>query len=87
MFYQHITTADVNYHQQRVRTDFIASQRIVSIRGLREIIGNTFIQLGSNIHGKAKDACQDAARTCDLVRESQQEWRRPGTRLSTPIGT
>ncbi len=87
MFYHHITTTDVNYHQERVRAEFIASQRTVSIRGFREIIGNTFIQIGSSIHGKAMDACQDAARTHELLSETQREWRRPKTTLSTPIGS
>lgn len=85
MFHQHITTAEVNYHQERVRTGFIASQRIVSVRGLREIIGNTFIQMGSHIHGRAMSACQDAAQTRDLICESQREWQRSTTKLPTPV--
>ena len=85
MFYHHITTAEINYQQERVRTGFIASQRIVSVRGLREIIGNTFIQLGSSIHGRAMTACQDAAETRDLIRESRREWQRARTDLPTAV--
>lgn len=59
MFLHQITNADVEYHHQQIRTTYASAQRLISINGLREILGNTFIQMGSYIHGKAKDACDD----------------------------
>ena len=59
MFLHQITNADVEYHHQQIRTTYASAQRLISINGLREIVGNTFIQMGSYIHGKAKDACGD----------------------------
>lgn len=59
MFLNQITNADVEYHHQQVRAMYASAQRLISINGLREIVGNTFIQMGSHIHGKAKDACDD----------------------------
>lgn len=69
MFQPVIFETEVAYRQEQVRSQYIDSQRLVSIQGLREIIGNTFIQLGSSIHGKARAACKDAADSRALVRE------------------
>ena len=85
MFLHQLTNADVEYHHQQIRTTYASAQRLISINGLREIVGNTFIQMGSYIHGKAKEACQDAAQTRDLIRQSQREWRRPRAQLPTPF--
>jgi hypothetical protein len=86
MFYQHITAAEIEYRQESVRTDFIESQRIVSIRGVREMIGNTFMQLGASIHGKAREACRDAAETCDLICETRREWQDSTGQRSISLG-
>lgn len=59
MFLHQITNADIDYHNEKIRLGYVSSQRLISINGLREIIGNTFIQMGSNIRGKAKDVCQE----------------------------
>lgn len=61
MFLHHVTDADVEYHNNQVRSNYISAQRLISIQGLREIVGNTFIQMGSEIRGKAKQARDEAA--------------------------
>lgn len=60
MFLTHLSDADVAYHHDQVRSNYLSAQRLISIRGLREIVGNTFIQMGSGIRGKARKASTEA---------------------------
>lgn len=51
---------EVSYRHQQVRTQFIESQRIVSIAGMRHLLGNSLMAFGSYIYGKAQESCQES---------------------------
>lgn len=62
--------AEVSYRQKRIRAGYIQAQRQVSIAGLRQIIGNTVIELGGRIHGVAQSSCQEATEAGSQVRDT-----------------
>ncbi len=68
MFIPPISEHELNYRQQQVHTDFVASQRQMSLNGLRQLLGNSVIELGSRIHGMTSGSCQEAAETSDHIR-------------------
>lgn len=59
---------EVSYRQRQIRTGYIQAQRQVSVVGLRQILGNSVIELGGRIHGMAKAPCKEAAETRGRVR-------------------
>lgn len=63
MFNPYILDSDVARHHEKVRMDYVAAQRPVSLRGLREIVGHTFIRVGTSIQGRAREACEECAET------------------------
>lgn len=68
--YQHLFPGtEVAYRQQHVRTGYIEAQRLVTISGIRQILGNTILEVGSRIHGMAQAPCPAAAETRRLVRD------------------
>jgi hypothetical protein len=63
MFNPYLFESDVAWHHDKIRRDFAASQLPVSLRGVREVIGHTFIRAGTIIQGKAREACVECAET------------------------
>lgn len=63
MFNPYILDSDVARHHEMVRMGYAASQRPISFRDLREIVGHTFIRVGTSIQGKAREACEECAET------------------------
>lgn len=63
-----VTDADIEYRRQQVHTEYITSQRQMSFVGIRQLLGNSVIALGSRIHGMAAESCQEAAETSDHIR-------------------
>ncbi len=59
---------ELAYRQRKVRAEYIQAQRQVSLIGLRQILGNTFIEIGGRIHGMAQSSCMEAAETRGRVR-------------------
>lgn len=75
MFLREINALEVAEHQALVRSHYASSQHTFTVDGLRELIGNTFIQIGASIHGKAKDVCQEA----EARRQAEQLLRGAGS--------
>ena len=63
-----ISEHELNYRHQQVHTAFVSSQRQMSLQGLRQLLGNSVIELGSRIHGMTSGSCQEAADTSDHIR-------------------
>ncbi len=59
MFNPYLYEIAVDWHHDKIRRDFAASQRPLSARSTREAIGHTFIRIGTAIHGKAREACEE----------------------------
>ena len=68
MFLPPISEAEIQYRQRQVQTGFIASQRQITIAGMRQVLGNSVIAMGNRIHGMAAGSCQDAAETSNHIR-------------------
>lgn len=60
--------AEVKYRQKKTHAEYIQAQRQVSVVGLRQIIGNTVIEIGGRIHGMAQASCEEAAEARGRVR-------------------
>ncbi len=61
---------EVSYRQKKVRAEYIQAQRLVSLTGMRQVLGNTFIELGGRIHGMAQSSCLEAAETRAEIRNT-----------------
>lgn len=59
---------EVSYRQRQIQAGFVQAQRQVSVDGLRQILGNTVIELGGRIHGVTKAPCVEAAEARGRVR-------------------
>lgn len=68
MFQLTASEAEVKYRQQHVHAGYIQAQRQISIGGIRQILGNTVIEIGSRIHGMTHGSCTDAAEISGMVR-------------------
>lgn len=66
---------EVNYRHQQVRTQFIESRRIVSIAGMRHLLGNSLMAFGSYIYGKAQESCQEAEASRESIRATMRPRR------------
>lgn len=77
MFNPTSDAAEIAYRQQRVHEQFIDSQRSVTVAGLRQILGNTLIAMGNNVHGMAAGSCKDAAETRDHIRTVLRYHKEP----------
>lgn len=62
--------AEVAYRQQHIRAGYIQAQRQISISGVRQILGNTVIEVGSRIYGITQGSCTDAAEIRSMVRNT-----------------
>lgn len=85
MIQQQFSETEVMYRQQQLRTGYIESQRQVSISGMRQILGNTILELGSRVHGMAQVACPAAAETRSLVRETSRTAAKASSRLHATV--
>lgn len=72
MFQPLLAETEVIYRHRQVQTTYIEAQRQVSVSGIRQIIGNTILELGSRIHGMAQAACPSAAESRGLVRNAMR---------------
>jgi hypothetical protein len=63
MFNPYLFESAVAWHHDKVRSDFAASQLPVSFQGVREVVGHTFIRVGTIIQGKAREACEECTET------------------------
>lgn len=72
MFQPMLPESEVIYRQQQVRTSYIQAQRQISIGGIRQILGNTVIEMGSRIHGMTQESCTDAAEFRSLMRNAMR---------------
>lgn len=70
MFQPHSMDTEVKYRQQTVQAEFLLAQRQMSISGIRQILGNTVIEMGSRIHGVSKGACPESAEIASIIRSS-----------------
>ena len=70
MFQPIFLETEVAYRQQHVRADFIQAQRQISIAGVRQILGNTVLEMGSRIYGVTQGSCNDAAEIRGMVRNT-----------------
>lgn len=68
MFHPTQIQVEVAYHQKKTRAEYIQAQRQISIGGLRQIIGNTIIEMGGRIYGVTQSSCQEAAEAHGRVR-------------------
>lgn len=68
MYQPQLLNCEVLYRQKRIRTEYIQAQRQVSVVGLRQIIGNTVIEIGGRIYGVAQASCEEAAEARGRVR-------------------
>lgn len=76
------TDTEVEYRHQQIRTQYIESQRMVSVAGMRQILGNSVIALGGRIHGMAQGSCEDAAESRELIREALRTSRGSHARIA-----
>lgn len=70
MFHPILPDTEARYRQQHIRAEYIRAQRQVSISGMRQILGNSIIAMGTRIHGMAQGQCTDAAETRGLIRST-----------------
>lgn len=70
MFQPHLPETEITYRQHMLRTEYMRAQRQVSIAGIRQILGNTVIELGSRIHGMAQESCVEATEIREALRAS-----------------
>lgn len=75
MFQPSITDAEVTYRHQQIRAQFIESQSLMSVAGIRHLIGNSIIAFGDYIYGKAQESCQEAAETRAQIRATMRQHR------------
>lgn len=69
MYHPTQQNTEVLYRQKNIRAEYIRAQRQVSIAGVRQIIGNTVIEIGGRIHGVAQSSCTEAAEARGKVRD------------------
>lgn len=59
---------EVTFRQKQIRAGYIQAQRQISVGGLRQILGNTVIEIGGKIHGMTQVPCMEAAQARGRVR-------------------
>lgn len=70
MFQPHLPETEIMYRNQKLADEYLRAQRQISVAGLRQILGNTIIEIGSRIHGMARESCAEAAETHANIRDA-----------------
>ncbi len=48
---RYISDSEITQRQQQIRTSARAARYVYTVAGLRQLLGSTFIALGTHIHG------------------------------------
>lgn len=68
MFQPIFPETEVAYRQQHIHAGYVQAQRQISVAGVRQILGNTVIEMGSRIYGMTQGSCTEAAEIRNVVR-------------------
>lgn len=63
MFNPYLFESEITWHHDKLQMDYAASQLPVTFQGVREVVGHSFIRVGTLIQGKAREACEECAET------------------------